>query len=122
MVLYFLKEYNISQSYPDEMLDSNIISDYQKIRNIFKIGGGETEKFELLDRLVKTGTINFSLTHIYNLAGNFTQDDFLSLLFYMGMLTLKDVKNMRWRFEIPNYVIKKLYFEYFAAIFRILLN
>jgi Predicted AAA-ATPase/PD-(D/E)XK nuclease superfamily len=117
MVLYFLKEYNISQSYPDEMLDANIISDYQKIRNIFKIGGGETEKFELLDRLVKTGTINFSLTRIYNLAGNFTQDDFLSLLFYMGMLTLKDVKNMRWRFEIPNYVIKKLYFEYFTSIY-----
>ena len=24
---------------------------------------------------------------------------------------------MGWRFEIPNYVIKKLYFEYFSAIF-----
>ena len=117
MVLYFLKEYSINNTYPFLMLDSNIITDYRKIRNIFKIGGAENEKFELLEKLVKTGSINFSLTHIYNLESNFTHDDFLSLLFYMGMLTIKDVKNMRWRFEIPNYVIKKLYFEYFTSIF-----
>jgi Predicted AAA-ATPase/PD-(D/E)XK nuclease superfamily len=117
MVLYFLKEYSINQSYPDLMLDSNIISDYRKIRNIFKIGGSENERLQLLEKLVKEGHINFSLTHIYNLEANFTQDDFLSLLYYMGMLTIKTVKNMRWQFTIPNYVIKKLYFEYFAAIF-----
>jgi hypothetical protein len=117
MVLFFLKEYSILDKYPYEMLDTNIISDYRKIRNIFKIGGTETDKFELLDKLVKTGSINFSLTRIFNMESNFTQDDFLSLLFYMGMLTIKEVKNMRWRFEVPNYVIKKLYFEYFTSIF-----
>jgi hypothetical protein len=117
MVLFFLKEYSILDKYPYEMLDTNIISDYRKIRNIFKIGSTENDKFELLDKLVKTGSINFSLTRIFNMESNFTQDDFLSLLFYMGMLTLKEVKNMRWRFEVPNYVIKKLYFEYFTSIF-----
>jgi Predicted AAA-ATPase/PD-(D/E)XK nuclease superfamily len=117
MVLYFLKEYSIADKYPYFMLDSNIISDYRKIRNIFKIGGQENEKFELLERLVKTGSINFTLTRIYNLEANFTHDDFLSLLYYMGMLTIKGVKNMRWRFQVPNYVIKKLYFEYFTSIF-----
>jgi hypothetical protein len=117
MVLYFLKEYGIANKYPYVMLDSNIVSDYRKIRNIFKIGGAENEKFELLETLVKTGSINFSLTRLYNLESNFTQEDFLSLLFYMGMLTLKNVKNMRWQFQIPNYVIKRLYFEYFTSIF-----
>ncbi len=117
MVLYFLKEYGINQTYPDEMLDVNIVSDYRKIRNLFKIGGPENERFELLEKLVEEGSILFSLTRIFNLETVFTQDDFLSLLFYMGMLTLKDAKSLRWRFEIPNYVIKKLYFEYFASIF-----
>ncbi len=117
MVLYFLKEYSIEQTYPDEMLDTNIVSDYRKIRNIFKIGGSETEKFELLETLVKQGSIKFLLTRLYNLEENFTQDDFLSLLYYMGMLTFKGVTNMRSEFQIPNYVIKKLYFEYFASIF-----
>jgi hypothetical protein len=117
MLLYFLKEYSIMDKYPYEMLDSNIITDYRKVRNIFKIGGDEVGKFELLDELVKQGHIDFTLTRIYNLEAQFTQDDFLSLLFYMGMLTFKEALSSDWRFEIPNYVIKKLYFEYFAAIY-----
>jgi hypothetical protein len=117
MVLYFLKEYSILSQYPDEMLDSNIMTDYRKIRNIFKIGGEETDNFELLEELVKTGYVDFPLTRVYNLEHSFNQDDFLSLLFYMGMLTLKEAKSSDWRFEVPNYVIKKLYFEYFAAIY-----
>ena len=117
MLLYFLKEYSIKNKYPYEILDPNIITDYKKIRNTFKIGSEETEKFELLEELVKVGYIDFNLVRTYNLEMPFTHDDFLSLLFYMGMLTFKESKNSDWRFEIPNYVIKKLYFEYFTAIF-----
>jgi Predicted AAA-ATPase/PD-(D/E)XK nuclease superfamily len=117
MVLYFLKEYNIMSQYPDVMLDSNVISDYRKVRNIFKIGGEETEKYELLETLVQQGFIDFPLTRLYNLEAEFTQNDFLSLLFYMGMLSFKEEANIGWRCKIPNYVIKKLYFEYFNAIY-----
>ena len=116
MVLYFLKEYSIKGRYPTEMLDSNIITDYQKIRNIFLIDAGEIDRLEILDNLVKVGTIDFQLTRIFNLAHQFNDDDFLSLLFYMGLLTFKEALSSDWRFQIPNYVIKKLYFEYFGAI------
>jgi hypothetical protein len=34
MILYFLKEYSINGEYPEEMLDINIITDYQKVRNL----------------------------------------------------------------------------------------
>ena len=117
MLLYFLKEYSIMGQYPEDMLDSNIISDYQKIRNIFNIGSNETDRFELLDELVKIGYIDFPLTRIFNLEHKFNEDDFLSLLFYMGLLTFKEAKSSDWRFQIPNYVIKKLYFEYFGAVY-----
>jgi hypothetical protein len=117
MVLYFLKEYSIAEKYPAIMMDSNVISDYRKIKNIFKIGGGETEKYELLEALVQDGYIDFPLTRLYNLEAEFTHNDFLSLLFYMGMLSFKEEAVVGWRCEIPNYVIKKLYFEYFNAIY-----
>jgi hypothetical protein len=117
MVLYFLKEYSIMASYPEIMLDSNVISDYRKIKNIFKIGGEETEKYELLEALVQEGSIDFPLTRLFNLEAEFTQNDFLSLLFYMGMLSFKEEAIIGWRCKIPNYVIKKLYFEYFNAIY-----
>jgi hypothetical protein len=57
------------------------------------------------------------LTRLYNLEAEFTHDDFLSLLFYMGMLSFRAVSDIGWRFEVSNYVIKKLYFEYFTAIY-----
>ena len=117
MVLYFLKEYSIMSHYPDVMLDSNVISDYRKIKNIFKIGGEETEKYALLEDLIQHGYIDFPLTRLYNLEAEFTHNDFLSLLFYMGMLSFKEEAIIGWRCEIPNYVIKKLYFEYFNAIY-----
>jgi PD-(D/E)XK nuclease superfamily/Predicted AAA-ATPase len=117
LVLYFLKEYSVKNKYPYEMLDANIMTDYRKIRNIFQIGGNETEKFALLDELVKVGYVEFPLTRVFNLEYELTDEDFLSLLFYMGMLTFKEAGSSDWRFEVPNYVIKKLYFEYFAAIF-----
>ena len=117
MVLYFLKEYGIMNKYPEVMLDTNVISDYRKVRNIFKIGGEEESKFELLESLVEDGYIDFPLTRLYNLEAEFTQDDFLSLLFYMGMLSFKEMSDIGWRFEMPNYVIKKLYFEYFTAVY-----
>ena len=117
MVLYFLKEYSIMAQYPEVMLDTNVVSDYRKIQNTFKIGGEETEKYELLETLVQKGYIDFPLTRLYNLTLDFTQDDFLSLLFYMGMLSFQEEAIIGWRCKIPNYVIKKLYFEYFNAIY-----
>jgi hypothetical protein len=117
MVLYFLSEYSIMNKYPAVMLDTNVISDYRKIKNIFKIGGEEDAKYELLETLVEKGHIDFPLTHLYNLEAEFTDDDFLSLLFYMGMLSFRGVSDIGWRFEVPNYVIKKLYFEYFTSIY-----
>ena len=116
MVLYFLKEYNIEHKYPEVMLDINIASDYRKIRNIFKIGGEESERFAVLEGLVDTGSIEFPLTRAYNIELDFNENDFLSLLFYMGMLSYKGFSEIGGRFEIPNYVIKKLYFEYFIAL------
>lgn len=116
MVLYFLQQYGIKKQYPDVMLDTNVVSDYRKIRNIFKIGGEEGERLAVLERVVKEGHIDFPLTQLYNLEGEFTDSDFLSLLFYMGMLSFQQKLGVGWRCRVPNYVIKKLYFEYFTAL------
>jgi hypothetical protein len=107
----------VAKEYPRNMLDVNIMTDYRKVRSIFNIGGQEAARFELLENIVKDGYIDFSLTISFNLEADFSDENFLSLLFYMGILTFKEARSDGWRFEIPNYVIKKLYFEYFASIY-----
>jgi hypothetical protein len=117
MVLYFLQQYGIKGQYPEVMLDTNVVSDYRKVRNYFRIGGEEDGRFEMLEDLIKTGYRDFNLTLLFDLDERFTQEDFLSLLFYLGILTVQEPLSSDWRFRIPNYVIKKLYFEYFTSIF-----
>ncbi|MEM1120494.1 MAG: AAA family ATPase, partial [Bacteroidota bacterium] len=51
MVLYFADHYSYDQSYPDDLLDINIASDYTKVRRLFKIKNREKEQLRYLDDL-----------------------------------------------------------------------
>ncbi|MEM9850307.1 MAG: AAA family ATPase, partial [Bacteroidota bacterium] len=88
MVLYFAAHYAEFKQYPRELLDPNIASDYNKIRKSFKIKGREKEHLVHLETLVETGEIRARLTRLYDLDKRFDDDDFVSLLFYQGIITI----------------------------------
>ncbi len=113
MVLFFAHEYKETKTFPDEMLDPNVASDYNKIQKLFSIQGKEDHYAELLSSLLETGEVTASLTRQYSFERGFTRDDLVSLLFYMGFLTIKSENLNRYTFSFPNYVIKKLYADYF---------
>lgn len=118
MVLYFAKHYQRYQSAPEEMLDTNIASDYGKIRNLFGVGERESERFRILEHLLSTRTILTPITPEFSFAKEFSINDFLSLLYYMGLLTIKGTYLAEARLGIPNTVIKKLYFSYFGQLVK----
>ena len=113
MVLYFAQEYQMTREYPREMLDENIASDYGKIQKLFSIQGKEDEYLHILKELLENGEVTAALTAQYSFTRGFTQSDLVSLLFYMGFLTIKSESLSRYTFTFPNYVIKKLYADYF---------
>ena len=113
MVLYFAQEYKSNKEYPDEMLDINIASDYSKIQKLFNIQGKEDHYLPILRELLENGEVSASLTAQYSFARPFTKDDLVSLLFYMGFLTFTSHNLGFYTFSFPNYVIKKLYADYF---------
>jgi hypothetical protein len=119
MVLYFVQEYMRTRKYPREMLDANIATDYGKIQELFSIQGKEEDYLHILKELLESGEVTSSLTTQYSFTRGFTQSDLVSLLFYMGFLTIKSVTLSRYTFTFPNYVIKKLYADYF---FNTILN
>ena len=116
MVLYFADYYQAEKKYPDDLLDSNIASDYTKIRNIFKIQQNEDAHLNTLRLLTDTGEISAVLTKEFSLAKKFEPNDLVSLLFYMGFLTIQAKELGSLVFTFPNYVIKKLYADYFISI------
>jgi hypothetical protein len=118
MVLYFSVYYQSTKKYPDDLLDPNIATDYTKIRNIFKIQENEDQHLNTLRLLTDTGEISAVLTKEFSLVKNFEQDDLVSLLFYMGFLTIQAKELGGLIFSFPNYVIEKLYADYFISIVK----
>ncbi|MCK6604009.1 MAG: ATP-binding protein [Ignavibacteriaceae bacterium] len=112
MVWYFLSEYFPSQNYPQKLIDSNIASDYGKIKNLFYINSS-AEHRRKLNEIITAGETTASITEKYSFERALTPDDFVSLLFYNGMLTIKDAQLSLVRFQIPNYVIREIYWSFF---------
>jgi len=116
MVLYYISRYNIDNRPPRELVDSNIASDYAKMRNLFTLANKD-RNFKILDSIMKGEEQNVSITKQFSLEKEFTSDDFKSLLFYMGFLTIDRVDEYNDAFlKVPNYVIKELYFDFFYKI------
>jgi hypothetical protein len=116
MILYFAASYSMNKAYPTELLDPNIASDYNKIRKSFKIKGQEKENLVHLNALVETGELKSNLVHLFDLEKQFGRADFISLLYYQGIITIYDNQYNQIIFRMPNYVIEQLYFQYFHQV------
>lgn len=112
MVLYFAEQYRKRQKYPQRLLDTNISSDYSKISRLFSIGDQEAN-YAVLQKMLDERSVNAEMTAEFSFAKTFTTDNFISLLFYMGLLTIDSGYHPVIFFRIPNYVIRELYFQYF---------
>lgn len=113
MVLYFVKNFRKADgSYPEPMLDENIASDYGKILKLFSIGNRD-QNFIVLNELINNGEVIASQRRKFDFDKGFDRNDFISLLAYIGFITLYS-KNLRGEiFRIPNYAIRELYYQYF---------
>ena len=116
MVMYFAEQYERYEAYPKKMLDTNIASDYTKVRKVFMTNSEDTTYIPLLKELTTEGTVTAYLTDIFTFEREFDKADIVSLLFYMGWLTIKAAEEGAYIFKSPNRVIKELYYDYFVAI------
>ncbi|UOG91015.1 MAG: ATP-binding protein [Candidatus Thiothrix sulfatifontis] len=115
MVLYFIKNFRSKDcSYPKPMLDENIASDYGKILGMFSIGNRD-ENFAVLDELISMGEVTAQQRRKFDFEKGFDRDDFISLLAYMGFVSLVRTSLSGEVFGIPNYVVRELYFQYFKV-------
>ena len=118
LVMYFMSEYNRFLEIPDQLLDNNIAFNYGKVENLLKLQDNNFYK-DVLDNILKSGTIEGELKPKFNLSEEFAKDDIISLLYYFGYLTIeKEVIGGKILFKIPNYVMNELYTNYFLKLLR----
>jgi hypothetical protein len=116
LVNYFITEYDFDNcKMPTKMLDSNVASDYKAIMKLFNIGDSE-KNFAILEKLIENNSVRGAIKDRYELSRGFSEEDFITLIYSMGFITIKDEPfGGMFEFQIPNYVIRMLYFNYFAV-------
>lgn len=112
MTLYFLNLYQEQNKIPNELIDNNIISDYGKIEAFMDLCQN-MNKIDLLEKIVAGEPIESELTERFNAEIRFGEKELVSLLFYLGYLTIVKKGFSKCSFKIPNDVIRKIYSEYF---------
>jgi len=117
LVWYFLSEYFENKRYPQTLIDPNVASDYSKISKIVELGESIGMAEQMIE-IIETGKATVKLTLQYSFEKDFTKSDLVSLLFYNGLLTIKESVMSAITFSIPNYAIRELYWEYFAALYE----
>jgi len=120
MVLYFLQELSDRGKYPEDMLDMNVRTEYRHLQRIGTITGADAdERRALLETILSEGHIRTPLLKQFGRASlQSSPASFLSLLYYLGMLTLRDVPQdvIGYDLEIPNRVIRELQWEHLAQM------
>ncbi len=117
MVLYFLKELRPPSRYPGELLDINVRTDYGRIHRLLFTPEGAVRSDvvgELLAVII-AGRAPARLQTSFPLDRAYEGVYFISLLYYLGLLTLQEDEG--WlRLGIPNYAIRTLYWEAIARL------
>ena len=113
MVLYYLKSLEETKNAPKELIDKNIASDYAKLGNMFKLKN-RNENYKILEDILKGEEITARITSQFNLERRFNDEDFKSLLFYLGLLTIKGEDFGDAILDTPNNIIRELYFDFYA--------
>lgn len=121
MCLYFLSEYIWSREIPSRLIDMNIASDYSKLGNMLDLCVGENRE-EILERTISGEGIASEITEKFNPAIEFTEKDMISMLYYLGYLTIAGEEFGYPKLKIPNIVMKEIYSDYFIKIIKKVIN
>ena len=117
MCLYFLNSYISFEKIPEELIDINIASDYSKIGNMLRLCKNEN-RLDLIEKTVTGEGIATNLIRQFNPEKEFGETEMLSMLYYLGYLTIAGEDIGDPILKIPNQVIKDIYAEYFLKILR----
>ena len=114
MTLYFLNSYKEQSGIPEELVDINILSDYGKIEAFMELCQ-DMNKIDILEKIVAGEPVESELTEKFNAEIAFGEKELISLLYYLGYLTIVDKGYSKCKFKIPNDVIRRIYCEYFLT-------
>ena len=119
MVLNFISNY-IDNEYdiPDSMVETNIRIDYDKMRMLIRHDKEFAHDASIIQQLVTQGFVIGTLNENFPAERINDPDNFLSLLFYFGMVTIDGTYKGETKFIIPNEVVRDQMYTYLLDTYK----
>ena len=113
MVLSFLYKYiDEGCELPQQMLEENIRVDYNKLRMLIRKDKEFAHDASIIQSLVSKGFVTGELKKGFPAENIAKDDNFISLLYYFGMVTIGGFYRGKPKFVIPNEVVREQVYTY----------
>ena len=112
MVIYYVRNHVAHGESPENMLDANTRTDYKKLKKLVELDGMSDRERCYIRQIAAEGSIVTDLHYSFPAERIFDEGNFISLLYYYGMLTIVGTKLDQLVLGIPNNNVRKQYYEY----------
>ena len=113
MVLYFVDNYiRNGGELPDNMIEENIRVDYNKLRMLIRKDKEFAHDASVIQTLVSQGYVTGELKTGFPAEKIANPNNFVSLLYYFGLITIDGTLEGETKFVIPNQVVREQLFNY----------
>ena len=112
MVCYYMNNLVGLGSRPKELVDPNTMTDYGKLKRLIEIDTLEGERLNVVHDIAEQGYVYGQIVSHFPAERMMEFGNFLSLLYYYGMLTIGGVEGELLKLTIPNNNVRLQYYHY----------
>ena len=118
MALYFLNSYLQLGKAPKMMVDNNIRTDYSKLRHLVQIDKTFGANASVIQQIIAEGSITAQIATSFPAEKMADTENFKSLLFYFGMLSIQGTDFGSAILGIPNLTVREQLYTYLVEAYR----
>ncbi len=118
MVLYFLSNYLSLHKPPKNMIDNNIRTDYNKLRHLIRLDKRFGTNASIIQEIVNNGETTAVIKDAFPAEDITKPDNFKSLLYYFGLLSIKGTKRGDTLLGVPNLTVREQLYTYLIEAYR----
>jgi len=108
MVLYYIHSYLKNREKPINMLDENVRTDYKKLKFLITKARKLNGNFRALRNLLEERDEEYEFVKSFSIKEIEDDNNFVSFLYYLGLITFNKKRGLFYNFIVPNRVIKKM--------------
>ena len=118
MVCYYMSTLVDTGYRPEDLVDPNTMTDYGKLKRLIEIDNMEENRLRIIHEITEKGYIQGILVSHFPAERIMYYDNFVSLLYYYGMLTIGGVEGELLTLIIPNNNVRLQYYRYLRDEYR----